>query len=413
MRRWGDFAAFLALFGVILALWIWKGGQSAAFLFVGMAVLLMAALGSALLPLRGVYAESRVEASRLYAGETTRVTLRIRHRSYWPVMWLVVRETWQHTGGDIVEFRQLLFPWFRSEMTLQYELRDLPRGQYRSIGVELYTGDLFGLAQTRRNKAGQASFLVYPKPMNIEALLRSGSDDEGSTGGQAVLWQESGVLRSVRPYEAGDPLQRIHWKLTARTGSLKTKTFEPVSSKRITVCVDTSSSSYEGLGGRAVFESAVRAAAGMVRQSLAGGSSWTQLRSSVNGDVGVTITSVEAIRLAYEWLARLRPDSRASYADYMGEAALRLSPQQTLVCITPQADRALLLALRRLMGAGRACTVLLVHAAPALSWAHRDWKHELLNLGCGFGEVQARAEAGAKSSPLVTFVEGGSVDGIA
>jgi uncharacterized protein (DUF58 family) len=392
----------------MLALWIWQGGQSAAFLLIVSAVWLASALGTRMLLLREVEAESRLEVSRLYAGDRAQVTLRIRHRSYWPVIWLVVKETWLHSSGTSMELRQLIVPWFRTVVKVTYTLRDLQRGEYRSGGVELFSGDLFGLVQVRRSRKGQASFVVYPKPLEVNESLHGGTDDDNRVGRHKEYWRESAILRSVRPYESGDPMHRIHWKLTARTGALKTKTFEPASSNRVRVCLDVSSDSYKGRDGLRLFETAARAAAGIARESQQAGGGWAHLMSSSNADAGIVVASADEIRSAYEWLARLRPNGNERFADYLLREALRLPARQTLICITPVSGVSLLPVLHRLRSGGHGCTVILVHSGAALSMPHRQWARELQHIGCGFAEVQA----GAAPAPSIC-AEGGAVDGIA
>jgi uncharacterized protein (DUF58 family) len=242
--------------------------------------------------------------------------------------------------------------------------------------------------------------------MTVDESLRSGADDDGRAGRHKEFWRESSVIRSVRPYEAGDPQHRIHWKLTARTGALKTKTFEPAGSQRVNVCLDVSSDSYRGIEGPRLFEAAIRAAAGIARQSQDASGGWVHLTSSSKADRGVVVASAEEIRSAYEWLARLRPDGSERFADYLLREALRLPMRQTLICVTPLSGAALVPALRRLRSAGHRCTVMLVHTEPALSWTHRQWKRELQEMDASFIEVPAQAVP-------ATSVEGGAVDGIA
>jgi uncharacterized protein (DUF58 family) len=41
------------------------------------------------------------------------------------------------------------------------------------------------------------------------------------------LFEDPTRISGVRPYEHGDPLNRVHWMATARTGAIHCKTFEP------------------------------------------------------------------------------------------------------------------------------------------------------------------------------------------
>ncbi|WP_127588123.1 DUF58 domain-containing protein [Paenibacillus koleovorans] len=434
MRRWMNMAALLALCAVVYALARnGGGGQSTAFLLYGCAVWLVFALGSSLLVLRGIHGESRLEADRAYAGGALRVSVRLRHRSFWPVVWLVAKETWRHSDGTKVEYRQLLFPWFRSELMLQYRLENLHRGEYRSEGWELHTGDLFGLVQIirRQRRRGEhagggrgPSFLVYPVPESPRGRLLAGPNEDGTVGRVAVSLRDSALLRGTRPYEAGDPLRRIHWKLSARTGELQTKLFEPAASKRVHVLLDATVDSYQGASGKVLFEAAMRTAAGLARRVVGDDAGLAQLhvcgeRGGVNGVASASYGgamfaagTVDELRHVYEWLSRMQPDMRMPFGDGLLQAVYALPPHATLAIVTPLAGPALLPALLRLKALGCSCTVVLVHAAPSASWAHRQWQKELAALGCGFADVAAAPDKPTvAAAPASLSFEGGAARG--
>ena len=104
--------------------------------------------------------------------------------------------------------------------------------------------DLFGLIRLRLPKSvllrsDVAPLTVLPAVGTIpevtfeqdfddsETLVRSWSDDLSS-------------IAQVRDWHAGDSLKRIHWKLSARFGSVQTKEFDKVSSQSVTVYADFS-----------------------------------------------------------------------------------------------------------------------------------------------------------------------------
>ena len=52
------------------------------------------------------------------------------------------------------------------------------------------------------------------------------------------LYEDPTRIAGVRPYEAGDPLNRIHWRATARTGRLHSKVYEPSTLAGATILLD-------------------------------------------------------------------------------------------------------------------------------------------------------------------------------
>ncbi len=52
-------------------------------------------------------------------------------------------------------------------------------------------------------------------------------------------------MAGVRPYQPGDPLARIHWRASARTGQLHSKVYEASSIAGLTLLVDFHRDSFE------------------------------------------------------------------------------------------------------------------------------------------------------------------------
>src|SRR5207245_4681372 len=80
--------------------------------------------------------------------------------------------------------------------------------------------------------------LVMPEPRvraPVEVLRRL---PFGAPARTVRLFDERERFAGVRPYEQGDPLNRIHWRLTAHTGGLQTKLFEPTRSADVLLAVD-------------------------------------------------------------------------------------------------------------------------------------------------------------------------------
>ncbi|HYI23901.1 MAG TPA: DUF58 domain-containing protein, partial [Thermomicrobiales bacterium] len=76
-------------------------------------------------------------------------------------------------------------------------------------------------------------------------------------------------MSGVREYVPGDSPKRIHWRATARTGTMQTKVYEPSASPVAAVFLDTITFSYLWEGqNSALLELAVTTAASLSRQLL-------------------------------------------------------------------------------------------------------------------------------------------------
>src|SRR5262249_30718006 len=58
------------------------------------------------------------------------------------------------------------------------------------------------------------------------------------------LYEDPTRIAGVREYEAGDPLNRVHWRATARTGLLHCKIYEPSTIAGATILLDFHQAGY-------------------------------------------------------------------------------------------------------------------------------------------------------------------------
>ena len=135
------------------------------------------------------------------------------------------------------------------------------RGLYRLGPLHLAAGDPFGLARTRRRAAGITEVIVHPRVHDVIAPPERGGDDldydARSVRGRP---EPGGEFHTLRDYEHGDDLRRVHWRSTARRGSLMIRQEEARRRAPVVVLLDVRSGGHD----RASFETAVEAAASII-----------------------------------------------------------------------------------------------------------------------------------------------------
>jgi uncharacterized protein (DUF58 family) len=77
------------------------------------------------------------------------------------------------------------------------------------------------------------------------------------------LFEDPTRLASIRPYQQGDPLNRIHWRATARTGELHSRVYESSRVAGATFLLDFHKISYAGHGAVASAELAITTVASL------------------------------------------------------------------------------------------------------------------------------------------------------
>ncbi len=141
-----------------------------------------------------------------------------------------------------------------------YRLSGVPRGRYRFTDAQAVVEDPFGLARRVQPLEDSAPLLVYPRLARLNILFaESGLRSQG--GGRILLRRPAGFeLHSVREYQSGESLRRVHWPSTARRQQLMVKELEDSPRDEIVVVLDAQAGRGAGEALDSSFDAQVRAA---------------------------------------------------------------------------------------------------------------------------------------------------------
>jgi uncharacterized protein (DUF58 family) len=175
--------------------------------------------------------------------------------------------------------------------------------------------DPFGLMHKMRTSPRQDRVVVIPRVLSLWAL----PPPFGPAAPEAVELTRIGFdgdeFHAIRDYEPGDDLRKVHWALTARTGSLMIREDHPSARAQLTVLLDLR------LGERnePAFELACSVAASIAVAAVSEGRSVRLVTSDgVSTDFGHT--QEQADRLL-DLLARVAPRAGGSVVDHPGDLA--------------------------------------------------------------------------------------------
>jgi len=131
---------------------------------------------------------------------------------------------------------------------LKYELQCDSRGYYQLGPTLLETGDLFGLHRRHRIVAKPFFLMVLPKVIPLPKYDFASQRPIGEVNAAHRLFEDPTRNAGVRPYQVGDPLQRVHWRATARTGELQCRVFDPTTLAGASILVDFHKDGYPSRG---------------------------------------------------------------------------------------------------------------------------------------------------------------------
>jgi uncharacterized protein (DUF58 family) len=152
-----------------------------------------------------------------------------------------------------------------------YILERVPRGRYPIEAAKGLLEDPFGLEQVEIQLPAGESVLVYPRLVDLDALF-SDSGARALEGRRLLLRRPTGFdLHSVRDYEQGESLRRVHWPSTAKRGQLMVKELEDAPRDETAVLLDGDAAAVVGQPPDNTFELQVQAAGSILRAHAARG----------------------------------------------------------------------------------------------------------------------------------------------
>ena len=154
----------------------------------------------------------------------------------------------------------------RRSVAVPYELPTHRRGALRVGPLAITRRDPFGLWQARRPVGDAVTLLVEPRVHPIDprrgGRARHLEGPLSDTAPRGTL-----TFHSLREYTPGDDIRRVHWRSSARTGTLMVREHVDTSLPSTVVVLDTRANRYRDES----FEDAVDVAASVVASSQARG----------------------------------------------------------------------------------------------------------------------------------------------
>lgn len=268
------------------------------------------------------------ECNRLAAnvGEKVAVNITVENTGNLPVAWLLLEDMLPRHAlvYDPPSLRtlgkrlQLAMFARRGRKTLYYQLECHRRGYYQIGPLVLETGDVFGLHRRYRVATEPHFLLVYPEVHPLEGFDIASRRPIGEVKMSYRLFEDPTRVAGVRAYQWGDPLNRINWRATARTGELHSKVYEPSTVAGVTVLLDFHTDSFASRHEPYRSELAVTAAASLANAVF-----------QMGQQVGLVSNGRDAAdRIRQEgWDFDIRTRDAAKKAASMADASDRLKPQ--------------------------------------------------------------------------------------
>ncbi len=109
----------------------------------------------------------------------------------------------------------------RTKITRTHRIVCRSRGIYPIESATMTGGDLLGLYTPSKKVELNMRMVIHPRLIADDELPISWKTWQGELSVRRWIVDDPFLITGVRQYAAGDPMNRIHWKASARTGQLQ------------------------------------------------------------------------------------------------------------------------------------------------------------------------------------------------
>lgn len=320
---------------------------------------------------------------RAFAGETLEVTILVENRKFLPMPWLQVEDEWPTAFGPAEEgeltpsstaqigyiVNVYSLRWYE-RVRRRYLLLARQRGVYPVGPAHAISGDPFSLFETGVRIGHPDTLIVYPRVHRMEALGLSAKDPFGDLRNPQRIFEDPMRTLGVRDYHPGDPQRSVHWKATARKGSLQVRQHEPSRSLSLVLCLNIASFAHHWQGTWPALTEHLIEVAGSV-------ASWgIETGYAVGITANATLAQADRSLMALpahgqqqlmhllETLASISYFISREFSEFLLAESMRLPWGATLIVVTGFINEAIAGALLQLHANGRRLVVISVGVEP-------------------------------------------------
>ena len=238
------------------------------------------------------------------------------------------------------------------------------RGEYTIGPLVARTSDPFSMFPQEVVFGHEESVLVYPKIYNIPDFASPSIHLIGDNSRRQRVRVFSTDVVSVREYEPGDAMGRIHWLSTAKTGNLMVKQFDQGSSSEMWVLFDQHIDSQVVDGDESTDEMAATVAASVIDKYNRGALPVGYLAHGSQSFLALPDRTMHQREQILRHIAASRPVGEITLLDSLTELERDLGQNTSLVVITAARNGSWIEALAGLAKRGvRVSTVLIDRAS--------------------------------------------------
>lgn len=235
-------ALWIVLILLSLVVYVFHNDSGTRILLWAMILIPVLAAVFALLPVKKLEIGLRLSPASDYL-HGRKASIRVKNKSFFPVIQGEAQLQIENrfTGETVQETQQVSLPG-KKEYETDMEMTSVCCGQIRCTLREMDLYDPFRLFCRKTKVEEQQYFTVMPSdyPMQVVVAQQTEQIRDGEQYSMLHAGNDPGETFQIREYRAGDPIRRIHWKLTEKSDRVMVRDFGLPVENEILLLLETS-----------------------------------------------------------------------------------------------------------------------------------------------------------------------------
>lgn len=324
------------LMGILVAgLAFFVGGRLPYFLLYVYSLAVLLPMGHSLLGTFFLKGEITLPAAELAAGENITVKYLVKNPSLIPFPHIEVENDFGYRLTGVRDSRKVFSLQAKDWREEQTVLPCRRRGFYELGSIRLIIRDILNMAAFKKTITARISLKVYPRVEPIHSFRIIASQQMGHLKVKDPLFRDYAELADLRQYREGDPVKRIHWKVSARKEELMVKHFEERGDTEVMILLDSFRDHYREDTEGWTEDQLVEAAASVIDYCLKRNIRVTLCCHSQGKEVQLQGDLPASLKHFLDGLALFHPTAAVSFDDQMDHWTTRLQQGTALLLMTP------------------------------------------------------------------------------
>lgn len=225
------------------------------------------------------------------------------------------------------------------------------RGYYSFGPVNICLSDVFGLFTWTKKIDCEGALSVYPRVAALERFNIRPMQMFGTITTKQKANEDYSSISDIKKYYPGDNYKKIHWKVSAKKGSLYVKNFDMSGSSEAYIFLNLYFNDYNDIYRADIEEKAVEGAAAIIHYMLSRNIN-TGMYANCEKMVYIRGRDLKEFKKFLEELIRVKSNGKIPMYEML-ESRARLMPRgSSIILITPKVNHVLLNKVTQLREAG-------------------------------------------------------------